>query len=104
MTKAVIKTGGKQYLVTEGQRLKVEKIEGEAGSKVNLDQVFLVSKDNKVTIGKPTVGGAKVTANIERQGRSRKVIGIKYKAKVRYRRKFGHRQHFTELKIEKITA
>lgn len=101
---AVIKTGGKQYRVKAKDRIKIEKIKGEAGDKVDFNEVLLVAdEDGKdVQIGKPTVAGAKVEATILRQARSKKVTVIKYKAKVRYRRKLGHRQNFTEVEIGAI--
>ncbi|MFA5954451.1 MAG: 50S ribosomal protein L21 [Patescibacteria group bacterium] len=99
---AVIKTGGKQYLVAEGQRLSIEKIDGEVGAVINFDEVLLVADGDKVVIGTPKVSKAKVSAKVETQGRSRTIDVIKYKAKVRYRRKIGHRQHFTKVLINKI--
>ncbi|MCK5475789.1 MAG: 50S ribosomal protein L21 [Candidatus Pacebacteria bacterium] len=103
---AVIKTGGKQYKVSEKDKLKVEKLEGEEGSKIVFDQILLVSDDNEkeINIGSPMVEGAKVEAKILKQARSRKIDVIKHKAKKRYNRKAGHRQYFTEVEIEKIKA
>lgn len=100
---AVITTGGKQYLVTEGQKLKVEKLELEAGAPISLD-CLLVSDDAgaNVKVGTPLVPGGKVTAKVVAQGRADKISVIKYKRKVRYRRNVGHRQPFTEILIEKI--
>lgn len=100
---AVITTGGKQYLVTEGQKLKVEKLELEAGATLSLD-CLLVSDDagKEVKVGTPLVPGGKVTATVVAQGRADKISVIKYKRKVRYRRNVGHRQPFTEIQIEKI--
>ncbi len=100
---AVIMTGGKQYLVTEGQKLKVEKLELEEGAALSLD-CLLVSDDagNDVKVGTPLVPGGKVTAKVVAQGRADKISVIKYKRKVRYRRNVGHRQPFTEILIEKI--
>jgi len=100
---AVIKTGGKQYIVTPGQKLKIEKLEGEAGTAVNFDEVLLVEKDDKkVEIGQPTVKGAKVAAKIVEQTKGPKVIAYKYKAKKRYHLKKGHRQQLTEVEITGI--
>jgi len=101
---AVIKTGGKQYKVKEGDKLKVEKLEAEEGSIVDFDEVLLVSDENgeDLKIGAPRVEGAKVTAKVLEQGRAKKIDVIKYKRKIRYRKKYGHRQHFTEVQIEKI--
>lgn len=101
---AVIKTGGKQYIVKPGQKLKVEKIEGEEGKEIKFSDVLLVEKDELVEIGQPTVGGATVAATILRQGKGEKVIAFKYKAKKRYHRKKGHRQLFTEVEIKSIDA
>ncbi len=100
---AVIRTGGKQYKVEEGQILKIEKVAGAAGDKVEFEVLLLSDKEGKdIKVGKPLVSGAKVAAEVLEQGRARKVNVIKYKPKVRYRRKNGHRQMFTKVKIEKI--
>ena len=103
---AVIKTGGKQYVVKAGDTLKVEKLDGEVGGKITFDQVFLTFDDKaeKVAVGTPVVEGTTVEATIEEQGRSKKISVIKYKPKTRYRRNVGHRQPFTKVKIEKINA
>jgi len=101
---AVIKTGGKQYKVKEGGVLKIEKIAGNAGDKIDFEVLLLADEEGKdVKVGKPMVAGAKVAAEILEQGRARKVNVIKYKPKVRYRRKAGHRQMYTKVKIEKIS-
>ncbi len=102
---AVIKTGGKQYIVKEGDTLKVEKLAGKSGDKINLGEVLLLGeeKGGEVKVGMPNVAGAKVEATVLEQGQGDKVTVIKYKRKVRYRRKVGHRQEFTKLKIEKIS-
>lgn len=97
---AVIETGGKQYLVSPKDKIRVEKIAVD-GDEVIFDKVLLVS-DNDTKIGSPYVAGAKVTARMIKQGRDRKLRIFKYKAKVRYRRRLGHRQHFTELEIQSI--
>jgi len=103
MKKAVIKTGGKQYLVTEKDKIKVEKLSGAEGDKVNFSEVLLVSdNDKEVKVGKPTVSGAKVSGKILRQGRAKKISVVKYKPKTRYKRVIGHKQNFTEVEIEKI--
>jgi len=101
---AVIKTGGKQYKVKESGALEVEKIVGKSGDKVNFDKVLLISDEEgkDVKIGKPYLEGAKVSAEILEQGKGEKVNIIKYKPKVRYRRKRGHRQLFTKVKINSI--
>ncbi len=102
---AVIQTGGKQYIVKEGTILKVEKLAGEKGGAIVFDRVLLIGEEGgEVKVGAPTVAGAKVNAIIEEQGRADKVTVIKYKRKVRYKRKVGHRQHFTKVRIEKIVA
>jgi len=99
---AIIKTGGKQYLVSPGQKIKIEKLDDNEGKEVVFDQVLLLEKDGKVEIGAPLVDGAKVTGKILRQGKAKKVIVFKYKSKKRYKRKKGHRQQFTEVEITEI--
>lgn len=99
---AVIKTGGKQYLVEPGQKLKIEKIPGDVGGEVSFDEVLLVIDGQTVTVGAPGVSGAKVTAKVEKQGRGKKIEVVKFKPKVRYRKKIGHRQPFTEVSISDI--
>lgn len=101
---AVIETGGKQYRVQEGDTLFVEKISGEEGSNVSFDKVLLTSNDGDVKVGKPYVDGASVDANIVEHGKGKKIIVFKYKAKKDYRRKQGHRQPYTKIKIEKING
>jgi len=100
---AVIATGGKQYLIKEGDTLKVEKLNKKKDAEVNFTKVLLYSDGKKIEIGKPTVRGGKVTAKVVEEGRNRKVNVIKYKNKIRYKRTIGHRQHFTKIKIQKIT-
>jgi large subunit ribosomal protein L21 len=100
---AVIKTGGKQYKVKEGEILKIEKVAGNAGDKIEFEVLLLADEEGKdVKVGKPLVAGAKVGAEILEQGRARKVDVIKYKPKVRYRRKNGHRQMYTKVKVTSI--
>jgi large subunit ribosomal protein L21 len=99
---AVIKTGGKQYLVKKGDRLKVEKLDKKEGDKVTFDRVLLLEKGKKLEIGKPEVKGVKVTGKVIRQGKGKKVIVFKYRASKRYKVKKGHRQQFTEVEIEEI--
>jgi len=99
---AVIKTGGKQYKVTAGQKVKIEKIPGKAGDDVLFEEVLLVSDDTKTQIGQPLVAGAKVAAKIVSQGRAKKVMTIHYKSKTRRKTKKGHRQAFTEILVDKI--
>ncbi len=99
---AIIKTGGKQYKVAEGDKIKVEKLEGEAETKITFDEVLFVGDEKDVKVGAPFIKGAKVEAKIVRQGRHKKVWGIKHKPKKRYKVKFGHKQLFTEVEITKI--
>ena len=99
---AVVNTGGKHYRVAVGDTLEVEKLPAEAGDTVEFDQVLLVSDDSGVTIGRPNVEGAKVVARVTEQFRGKKIIGFKMKPKKRYRRKEGHRQWLTRIKIEDI--
>ncbi len=99
---AVVETGGKQYKVKAGEVIDVEKLPAEAGDSIELDRVLLVAAGDQVTVGTPTVPGAKVLATVLAQDRGKKVIVFKYKAKVRYRRKLGHRQDLTRLQINEI--
>ncbi|BAG07782.1 MULTISPECIES: 50S ribosomal protein L21 [Finegoldia] len=100
---AIIKTGGKQYKVSEGDIIKVEKIEAEAGDKIEFDQVLMVAGDD-VKVGSPVVEGAKVSAEVLDQKKDKKIVIFKFKAKKNYRKKKGHRQPYTLVKIEKIDA
>ncbi|MEO5729714.1 MAG: 50S ribosomal protein L21 [Byssovorax sp.] len=100
---AVIKTGGKQYRVSEGQKLRVEKLPGSAGDKITFGEVLLVSGDTP-KIGQPLIKGASVAAEITAQARGEKLIVFKFKRRKNYRRKNGHRQLYTELKITGISA
>ncbi|MGQ0549638.1 MAG: 50S ribosomal protein L21 [Armatimonadota bacterium] len=100
---AVIETGGKQLTVREGDLVKVERLDAKPGDLVTLDRVLLVGEGSS-KIGAPTVDGALVQARVVRQGRARKIIVMKFKSKSHYRRKTGHRQAFTELRIEKIAV
>lgn len=99
---AVLRTGGKQYVVKAGDKIKVEKLEGEVGQNISLSDVLLVGDDKDVTVGQPTVKGASVEAKILKQGRARKIVIFKYKPKKRERTKRGHRQSFTELEIMSV--
>lgn len=101
---AVIKTGGKQYRVSEGDVLYIEKLDVEEGDKVVFDQVLIVSDENETKIGTPMVEGATVEATCEKNGKGKKVIIFKYKAKKDYRKKQGHRQPYTKVMINKILA
>jgi large subunit ribosomal protein L21 len=100
---AVIKTGGKQYKVSEGEFLKVEKLEGEIGDSIEFAEILMVGGENTV-VGAPLVAGASVTAKIAAQGKGKKVLVFKSKRRKDSRKLRGHRQHQTVLKIEKITA
>jgi large subunit ribosomal protein L21 len=101
---AVIETGGKQYRVSPGQTIRVEKLDAAEGETVTFDRILLVAGENSVTVGTPTVTGAKVTATVAAQGKYPKILVFKYKSKVNYRRRYGHRQPFTSVKIESIEA
>ncbi len=101
---AVFKTGGKQYRVSTGDVLKVEKIEAEKGATLELDQVLMVGEGEDVKIGTPYLEGGKVTATVIDQGRHKKIKIIKFKRRKNYRRKAGHRQYFTQIEITGIDA
>ena len=100
---AIIATGGKQYKVSEGDIIRVEKLGQEAGSSVVFDQVLAVNNGTLV-VGNPTVANATVSASVVKEGRGKKIIVYKYKRKTGYHKKNGHRQAFTEVKIDKINA
>lgn len=99
---AVVRTGGKQYRVEEGRALKIERLAGEVGDVVEVGDVLLMDDGSGVTVGAPTISGARVLGTIAEQGRSKKIIVFRYKAKTRYRKKTGHRQPFTKVLIEDI--
>lgn len=99
---AVVKTGGKQYRVTPGEVLRVEKINGDVDSSVIFDTVLMVSDGEKVTLGQPILENTSVVAHIIEQGKSKKIIVFKYKRRKRYRKTRGHRQLFTAVKIDSI--
>ncbi|MBI4509819.1 MAG: 50S ribosomal protein L21 [Deltaproteobacteria bacterium] len=101
---AVIQTGGKQYRVEEGATIRVEKLEGDRGRTLEFDQVLLVADGENIKVGAPSVPGAKVTAEIASQGLGEKLVVFKFRRKKGYRRKRGHRQPYTALKITGITA
>jgi large subunit ribosomal protein L21 len=100
---AIIKTGGKQYKVKVGDKIKVEKLEDEEGSKIIFSEVLFVGDEKDVKIGTPTISGSKVEGKILKTAKGKKVVGVKFKAKKRYKVKFGHRQIMTEVEIAKIT-
>ena len=101
---AVIKTGGKQHKVAEGEILKVEKLKASEGEPVDITDVLLIEKDGEVTLGSPFIEGAKVTAKILRHGKEDKVTIIKMKRRKDYRKKQGHRQNYSEIQIEQISV
>jgi large subunit ribosomal protein L21 len=101
---AVISTGGKQYRVSEGSVLRVEKLDGADGDKIEFDKVLLVGEGEKVSIGTPFVEGGKVEATVQSQGRRRKIDVIKFKRRKNYHRHHGHRQAYTEIRVTGISA
>ena len=101
---AVFKTGGKQYRATTGDVIKVEKIEAEKGSTVELDQVLMVGEGEDVKVGAPYLEGGKVTATVVDHGRREKIKVIKFKRRKNYRKQMGHRQYFTQIEITGIDA
>lgn len=101
---AVIQTGGKQYRVEPGQTLSVEKLPGDLGDPIEFGEVLLVSNEDKVSVGKPVVAGAKVTAEIVEHGKDKKVIVYKFQRRKNYRRRYGHRQAYTSIKINEVVA
>lgn len=101
---AIIKTGGKQYRVQEGDIIYVEKLDGEVDEQVEFNQILAVSNEGKMTIGTPVVENAKVIGKVVEQGKGKKIIVFKYKPKKDYRRKQGHRQPYTKVMVEKIEA
>ena len=101
---AIIRTGGKQYRVSEGDVLNVEKLNVEEGQEVVFDEVLTVVNDGDVKVGAPTVAGAKVTAKVDKQGKADKIFVFKYRAKSNYRKRQGHRQPFTQVEITSIEA
>lgn len=98
----IIRTGGKQYKVSPGDKIKVEKIDAKVGDEITLEDVLLVADGDKVSVGTPNVKGSKVKAKVLDQGREKKKIVFKYKPKTRYRVKRGHRQNYTEIEIKDI--
>ncbi|ADE13296.1 ribosomal protein L21 [Nitrosococcus halophilus Nc 4] len=101
---AVIKTGGKQYRVQEGDTLRVEKIDADEGANITLDQVLLVADGDNIQVGAPYVEGGKVNATVKTQGRGEKIKIIKLRRRKHHRKQMGHRQYFTELQIDNISA
>jgi len=101
---AIVETGGKQYRVSVGDRVGIESLPFEEGESVELDRVLLVVDGGQVKVGQPTVPGAKVKATVVANDRGKKILVFKYKPKVRYRRRLGHRQAFTRLEINEIVT
>lgn len=101
---AVISTGGKQYRVREGSVLRVEKLDARAGDKIEFDRVLLVGEGEDVKVGAPFVAGGKVEAEVQEQGRARKVGVVKFKRRKNYLRQHGHRQAYTRVKVTGISA
>jgi ribosomal protein L21 len=104
MEYAIIETGGKQYRVSEGDQVLVEKLDKGEGDTVTFDRVLAVVKEGELVVGTPVVSGAQVTGKVVEHGKGKKILVFKYKAKANYRRRQGHRQPFTKVVIEKIEA
>ena len=101
---AIVEIGGKQYRITQGQTIDVDRLEVGEGSTVELDKVLLIGDGDKVTVGNPVIEGAKVVTTSQGEGRNKKIIVLKFKPKVRYTRKNGHRQFYTRLAVDKIVV
>lgn len=101
---AVIKTGGKQYRVEQGDTLAIERLDGDTGATVSFTEVLLVGADDATHVGRPLVQGASVTGTIVEQGRAKKIIVFKFRRRKNYKRKKGHRQYFTRVRIDSIAA
>ena len=101
---AIVKAGGKQYRVSTGDTVRVESLPADQGDTVTLDDVLMLSLDGNVEVGNPTINGATVEAEVVGKGRDKKVVILKFKAKTRYRRKNGHRQHYTDLRVTNINS
>ncbi|MBK6725655.1 MAG: 50S ribosomal protein L21 [Xanthomonadales bacterium] len=99
---AVVVTGGKQYRVMQGEILRIEKLDAEAGSSVKFDQVLLLGDGDAISVGTPTVAGASVSATIKSHGRGDKIRIVKFRRRKHFRKQMGHRQHFTEVEITGI--
>jgi len=101
---AIIETGGKQYKVVEGESVRIEKLELESGETVTFDKVLMISNEGETKVGSPYVATATVTASVNKNGKNKKIIVFKYKAKKGYSKKQGHRQPYTEVVINKING
>jgi len=101
---AIVATGGKQYRVEPGQRLEIELLDVESGTQVDLGEVLLICDGETITVGQPTVPGARVVADVLGEAKGKKIIVFKYKNKVRYRRKTGHRQHYSRVLVRDIVT
>jgi large subunit ribosomal protein L21 len=101
---AVFKTGGKQYRASQGERLRVERLDAEVGDDVEFDEILLVGQGSDVKLGAPLVSGGKVSAKVTAQGRGKKIDVVKFKRRKNYKRQHGHRQHYTEVEITSIAA
>lgn len=101
---AVISSGGKQYKVQEGEILRVEKLSGDVGAPVSFDNILMFSDEENVNVGTPVLSDVSVQGHIVEQGKAKKILVFKYKRRKRYRRKQGHRQQFTAIKIDSIKA
>jgi len=101
---AIIKTGGKQYKVAPGDKVKIEKVSNKEGEEITFNEVLLVEKNKKIQVGAPLVKDAKVLGKVLKQGKGKKIIVFKFKPKIRYEKKQGHRQPYSEVEITKIEA
>jgi len=101
---AIVEAGGHQHKVTKGQLIDIDRFDAEPGSTIELEKVLLVSDGSAITVGQPTIVGAKVTATVLRELKAPKIIVFKYKPKTRYRRRQGHRQRYTRLRIDEIVG
>lgn len=104
MTYAIFKSGGKQHRVQEGQTIKLEKLPVEVGSQIEFNEVLMLSQEGTIQVGKPLVEGASITATVVEQDRHAKIKIIKFRRRKHHKKQMGHRQYFTAVKIEKISA
>jgi large subunit ribosomal protein L21 len=101
---AVFRTGGKQYRASQGERVRVERLDAEVGDDVEFDEILLVGEGTDIKIGAPLVEGGKIAARVTAQGRGKKIDVVKFKRRKNYKRQHGHRQHFTEVEITSISG